>query len=303
MSQFQIISSLLLGLAGFGLAWTLLDVLTRPRLARPGQNKFELTRRQAVRQNNSIYRWFEPLIDEWAASGSLMAPERREQLERQVRIASERNLGTPDEFLATKIIEGILIGLGFAIVGALAGFWLIGLVAGAFIAVSYSELSRSTISDRATRRMMRIRLRLPHAIELVCLMMEAGAGFQDSLETAVRENVDHPLGQELNVVVQQIAAGRTRHDALADFQQRLSDEDVSELVFAINKGEELGTPLAVTLRNQSEQMRLKRSQWGEKAAGEAQVKIVFPGMLIMIACLLVIVTPLIYPLVNSIFGI
>ena len=67
------------------------------------------------------------------------------------------------------------------------------------------------------------------------------------------------------------------------------------MVFAINKGEELGTPLSAILRDQAEQMRLKRSQRGEKAAAEAQVNIVFPGMVVMIACLLVVIAPIVLP--------
>ncbi|MBY0526876.1 MAG: hypothetical protein K2R98_26015 [Gemmataceae bacterium] len=36
---------------------------------------------------------------------------------------------------------------------------------------------------------------------------------------------------------------------------------------------------------------LKQSQWVEKETAEAQVMIVFPGMVIMLACLLVIIAP------------
>jgi hypothetical protein len=42
-------------------------------------------------------------------------------------------------------------------------------------------------------------------------------------------------------------------------------------------------------------MRLKRSQWAEKAAAHAQVKIVFPGVLVMVACLLVVMAPIMLP--------
>ena len=98
--------------------------------------------------------------------------------------------------------------------------------------------------------------------------MEAGGGFQECLQTAVSENGDHPLTEELAEVLRQISLGRPRSEALKALQERLHDDDVSELVFAINKGEELGTPLSAILREQAEQMRLKRSQRGEKAAAE-----------------------------------
>ena len=53
--------------------------------------------------------------------------------------------------------------------------------------------------------------------------------------------------------------------------------------------------------DQAEQMRLKRSQRGEKAAAECEVKIIFPGMVLMIACLLVIITPIILPTILELF--
>jgi len=84
-----------------------------------------------------------------------------------------------------------------------------------------------------------------------------------------------------------------REDALRNFVTRTQDEDVAEVVLAIIEGEELGTPLAKILRIQAEQMRQKRSQWAEKASSEAEVTLVFPAMLIMIACLILVVAPFI----------
>jgi pilus assembly protein TadC len=133
---------------------------------------------------------------------------------------------------------------------------------------------------------------------LIALTMEAGGGFQECLQTAVNENgSSHPLTEELTEVLRQISLGRPRQEALKALQERLQDDDINEMVFAINKGEELGTPLSAILRDQAEQMRLKRSQRGEKAAAEAQVNIVFPGMVVMIACLLVVIAPIVLPAV------
>ncbi len=143
--------------------------------------------------------------------------------------------------------------------------------------------------------MKRLRLRLPFVVDQIALMMQAGAEFEGSLQTAVRDNADHPLGRELAEVLRQISLGRPRTQALNDLRMRLDDKDVSELVFAINKGQELGTPLSGIFREQADQMRLKRSQWGEKAAQEAQVQMVFPGMIVMVACLIIIIAPILMP--------
>src|SRR5262249_12942364 len=143
----------------------------------------------------------------------------------------------------------------------------------------------------AVRRRKRVLERLPFALDLMALMMEAGGNFPECLAAAVQENANHPLGEEFGEVLREINLGRTRKEALEGLKERLRDDDVSELVFALVKGDELGTPLAQTLRTQATQMLLKRSQTVEKEAAEAQVMIVFPGMVIMVACLLIIIAP------------
>ena len=55
---------------------------------------------------------------------------------------------------------------------------------------------------------------LPFAVDLIALTMEAGGGFQECLQTAVEENGDHPLTDELAEVLRQISLGRPRHEAL-----------------------------------------------------------------------------------------
>jgi tight adherence protein C len=174
-------------------------------------------------------------------------------------------------------------------------------VLGLAVAVLYAILTPKAVRDRAKKRLGRIRIRLPFAVDLISLTMEAGGGFQECLQTAVVENGEHPLTDELAEVLRQISLGRPRNEALRALQDRLQDEDINEMVFAINKGEELGTPLSAILRDQAEQMRLKRSQRGEKAAAEAEVNIVFPGMVLMIACLLIVIAPIVLPAILALF--
>jgi tight adherence protein C len=216
-------------------------------------------------------------------------------------ISREKLPWRPEEFLAAKWLEGAAGGIVFFLILRLAGWSNSALVFGVAVAGIYGLLGPKFVRDKARKRLARIRVRLPFAVDLIALMMEAGGGFQECLQTTVIENGDHPLTEELSEVLRQISLGRPRHEALRALQERLHDADVDELVFAVNKGEELGTPLSAILRDQAEQMRLKRSQRGEKAAAEAQVSIVFPGMVVMIACLLVVIAPIVLPAVLALF--
>jgi tight adherence protein C len=140
---------------------------------------------------------------------------------------------------------------------------------------------------------------LAGAIDLLTLMIEVGGNFQESLQMVAERLQTTPLGSELNKIISDTAAGTPRREALRGFAERVDDDDARELVFAIVQGEELGTPLAAILRRQANQMRQKRSQWAEKAAEEAQVNIVFPAMVIMVACLIIVAAPFIINALTS----
>jgi tight adherence protein C len=301
-SSGYLLSSLLLG-AALGYAfWQFAAVLSYPRNRLGSPHPFERQRRDELRAGNSIYRWFEPMIEEIGAFFRTHPPTSLDDLQNNLIISRERLPWRAEEFLATKWLEAIVSGTVFFAILWLAGWHTSAVILGITVMVVYAVLMPKTIRDQAKRRLHRIRNRLPFAVDLIALTMEAGGGFQECLATAVAENgKDHPLTEEFAEVLRQISLGRPRNEALQALQDRLHDEDVSEMVFAINKGEELGTPLSAILRDQAEQMRLKRSQRGEKAAAEAQVNIVFPGMVVMIACLLVVIAPILLPPILSLF--
>jgi hypothetical protein len=301
-SSGYLVASLLLGAAvGYGL-WQFFAVLSHPRELLGEQHPFELQRREELRAGNSIYRWFEPVVEEMGACFRKYPPTSLDDLAHNLIVSREKLPWRPEEFLATKWLEAIISGVVLFGILWMAGWYKSAVVLGGSVMVTYALLMPKTIRDRAKRRLMRIRNRLPFAVDLIALTMEAGGGFQECLATAVNENgKDHPLTEEFAEVLRQISLGRPRAETLQGLQDRLLDDDVSEMVFAINKGEELGTPLSAILREQAEQMRLKRSQRGEKAAAEAQVNIVFPGMVVMIACLLVVIAPILLPPVLALF--
>jgi tight adherence protein C len=294
-------SSLVAIAVGFAI-WQVLAIVTYPRERLGEAHPFELPRREELRAGSFVYRWFEPLIDEVAGLVVQYQASSLPELQRNLLASREKLPWRAEEFLATKWLEGTLAGGVIFTMLWLSGWSTIAVVFGVATAVTYGMLMPKTIRDRAKKRLSRIRTRLPFAVDLIALTMEAGGGFQECLQTAVAENgAAHPLTEELAEVLRQIALGRPRRDSLQALQDRLHDDDISEMVFAINKGEELGTPLSAILGDQAEQMRLKRSQRGEKAAAEAQVNIVFPGMVVMIACLLVVIAPIILPAVLALY--
>lgn len=287
---------------GVGVAWLLISLLRivyRNRRQSAREWEFEETQRVDLRRESSVIRWFEPLVEELLPAVPKMSESEREDYSRKLQAAGESIAWKPPElFVAATYFEGIGIGLGAALFGYLMSDESVALlmfIAGVF---GYPSLIQKQTQDRAFRRLSAIKSRLPYAIDLMAFMMQAGAGFYEALNTVVAENRGHVLGDELSHVLNEISMGRSRQTALEHLSQRLRDGDIDELVFAINKGEEMGTPLSEILRLQADQMRLKRSQWMEAAAGNAQVMIVFPGMLIMISCLIIVMAPFILPAIE-----
>jgi tight adherence protein C len=289
------IASTMVALAVAVCSYGLLTLATYPRELLGDSHPFERQRREQLQKGSLVYRWAEPLVDELASMFAKKDSSALKYLRLSLLAGREKLPWKPEEFLAAKWLEGAFCGLVIFLMLWVFGFRFGAVALGLGTMLIYGIVAPKSLRDRANRRLSRIRIRLPFAVDLIALTMEAGGGFQECLQTAVSENGDHPLTEELAEVLRQISLGRPRNEALAALDARLNDADIKELVFAINKGEELGTPLSAILREQAEQMRLKRSQRGEKAAGEAEVKIIFPGMVLMIACLLVIITPIVLP--------
>ena len=282
--------------AGLGTAAATSWVLTLVGRARPTTAaawEFESARRIELRKGNSAYRWFEPVVDELAAMYRKRGGKKLEALRTQLVAAGVALPWKPEEFMAVKLVEGAIGGVFSVLFGVMIGSPIFGLALGGITAFFLQRNAVGDVAKKASKRVSLVKRRLPFAVDLMALMLEAGGGLLDGLNTLVRDLGNHPLGQELAIIVSEINLGRSLHESLTRFQQRVPDDDVAELVFMINKGNEFGTPMAQTFRLQAEQMRLKRSQWAEKAAGTAQVNIVLPGMVIMIACLIIIGAPFI----------
>jgi tight adherence protein C len=295
-----IFASIVVAVAAAWACFQLLSIATYPRNLLGDPHPFERQRREELRAGSFAYRWFEPVIDEVAALLTRRENPALEGLRHGLVAGREKLPWKPEEFIAAKWLEAIVFGGGIFLLLWIGNWPITAVVLGIAVALVYGLLTPKSVQDRARKRLARIRIRLPFAVDLIALTMEAGGGFQECLQTAVAENGNHPLTDELAEVLRQISLGRPRNEALTALQERLHDDDINELVFAINKGEELGTPLSAILRDQAEQMRLKRSQRGEKAAAEAEVKIVFPGMVLMIACLLVVIAPIVLPAILAV---
>jgi tight adherence protein C len=113
------------------------------------------------------------------------------------------------------------------------------------------------------------------------------------MERGVRQYEQHPVGQEFGRVLAEISMGKGRIGAFEALRDRLNDDEITSIVGSILQGEQLGTPLARLFRTQADVLRLKRSQRAETMAGEAGVKMLLPGVMVMASTVIIILGPFI----------
>jgi tight adherence protein C len=147
------------------------------------------------------------------------------------------------------------------------------------------------LKKAAERRTRLIRGRLAVAVDLLALILQAGASVPEGLAIVVREMDGHPLADEFAAVLRDVRRGIPRTDAFNALASRFDLDVLTDFVATVIQGEARGTPLVDILKSQAEQMRLRHSQWLEKAAARAAVAMHRPNMIAMIASILILLAP------------
>lgn len=286
-----------------GLTWIVLSLVTRPSLPVDQAWAFEEVRRARLESACATYRIFLPLIDEWIQGGLLTIPGLEPMVERSLRQRGSRLPWRPAEYLASSILEGLGCGAaGVALIWVWTGsiaLWLPTIVMGTLVYLGWALWS---LQQQSRRHVADFIARLPFALDGMAMLLQVGAGLEETLGTLARESGGHAVGFELTEMNAAIRRGVPFRQAVEDLRNRFDAVEIREPLGAINSSSELGTPLSEVLRVLAQQMRLKRMQNLETIAARAQVAIQFPAFLILLACTLVIMVPFVAPVVLQMLG-
>ena len=195
---------------------------------------------------------------------------------------------SPQAYLALKAGLGgvfILFGLFVTITGAMApafGF-LIAMMGAAigFIAPDF------VINNRIRGRKDRMRAELPNVLDLLCVSVEAGLGFDQAL-VKLNERMEGPLVDEFGLVLHEMRIGQSRSAALKNLSKRVEAAEVAQFARAIVQADQLGISLSRILRVQSQDMRLRRQLAAEEKAMKAPVKMLFPTVIFIFPSMFVV---------------
>ncbi len=245
--------------------------------------------------------WGDRVAERGLILGAPRFRSRLRQIERNLAHLGQQDR-RPSDLLGRALLNSVLAGLGaLALQFALAGtvgllFPLVGLIAG----YGFSTVS---LTQAARHRLVRISRRIPFALDGVVLMMDAGATFQQAVQSLIEREPDEPLYAELELMLRDIDAGKSFAEALEALSSRLELDDLVAVVTAIRLGDELGTPMSEVLRTQAAEIRQKRTMRAERLAREASNKMALPATLMMLANMLIILGPILVRLASGeLFG-
>lgn len=143
------------------------------------------------------------------------------------------------------------------------------------------------IKGRVGARKTEIQRRLPDALDLLTVSVEAGLGFDMALNKVV-EKMRGPLAEEFGRVLHEVRMGKPRRDAMKAMSARIESPDVSQFISALVQADKLGVSIANVLRVQSDQMRLKRKQRAEETAMKAPLKMSFVLVFFVLPALMIV---------------
>lgn len=142
------------------------------------------------------------------------------------------------------------------------------------------------VSVRDQRR-SEIRAAAADVIDQLTICVEAGLGFESAV-ARVASTTTGPLSEELRHTLSDISAGVPRMQALRALSDRVQIVEIRQLVTALMQAQKHGVSMADTLRIQSAEMRLKRTQRTEEKAAKLTVKMIFPIIVCYLPVFLII---------------
>jgi tight adherence protein C len=259
-------------------------------------------KRQRALQKNEMWAGIEPLV-RWLGVrvSGIPSEQQREALDRQISLAGDFMGLTAEEYLALSILSTVTGAVIGAVAGAMLDMGNLLIVVGIALGASGPYM---TISGEAQERIKTISRGLPYTIDLMALAMGAGLDFPGAVRQFVDKssNPEDPLVEEFTLILQTLNLGRTRKDALLEFQRRAPAASVSEFVNALVQAEERGNPVAEVLAIQATSSRVRRSVRAEELASKAGVKMTLPLMLVFFAVLGLLAAPAFMQIINGLGG-
>jgi len=182
-------------------------------------------------------------------------------------------IGFPAFLASVGVMEkqGGMKGVGILLVAGLMGYFM----------------PDMWLKGKVGARKMDITRKLPDALDLLTVSVEAGLAFDMALSKVV-EKLRGPLAEEFSKVLHEVRMGKPRREAMKAMAARADVPDLTQFISSLVQADKLGVSVANVLRIQSDQMRIKRRQRAEETAQRAPLKMSFVLVFFVLPALLIV---------------
>lgn len=187
--------------------WWVVAALTTEDLEQEAEWRYDVSRINALRRVDPPYRLFQPLIRVFAKLNRAAFSNSLPEVYREIQAAGLPRFWLPEEYLGRCELLALLMAPAyfFACINFMG---IAGSVTAMMLTLITAWLLRRRLSKQAKQRLVVIKRRLPFFLDLLTLLMEAGASFLDSLKQAVREFEGHPVSIEFGRVLTDMNMGK-----------------------------------------------------------------------------------------------
>lgn len=142
----------------------------------------------------------------------------------------------------------------------------------------------------------------PDSLDMMLVCVEAGQSLDQSIIRVAKEiRAGYPaLGEEFEIVAQEIKAGKERAQVMRDLGERSGVPDIASFVTTMVQSATFGTSIAEALRIYASEMRDKRVMRAEEKANVLPTKLTLGTMLFTVPPLMIIlIGPSVYGIVTT----
>jgi tight adherence protein C len=213
----------------------------------------------------------------------------------KVRTASAkllREAGSPTPLATFLVIRAVCAFVAMPIfvfyVWNAFGATFIGISTCGVAAFTIPQLPLLRMKRRARKRARDIERAMPDALDLLVVCAEGGLSLDGAVQQ-VSQRTTGILANELRRLLQEIASGMPRRDALFALGDRSQSESLKIFSATIIQADKMGMSIATTLRTLADTMRTRRRQAAETQARKAPIKMLPFLVIFMIPSLFVII--------------
>ncbi len=251
---------------------------------------------KAPEKKSSVFQQaFEYVVDHLGKVGQPKDQAQVSHIREKLVSAGYRSARAPINFLGSRIILAVVLGVGFLVFGteatkgmsspyAFPGILVLCMVAGFYAPQLW-------LSSAITKRKELLVDGFPDGLDLMVVCVEAGLGLDQAMNRVGQEiKAGHKeLGEEFSLLNLELRAGLSREQALRNLVQRTDLEDIRSLVALLIQTDRFGTSIGQALRVHSDSMRMTRRLKAEERAAQLAVKLMIPLILFIFPSLMIVI--------------